>query len=174
MAQVHNLSSIKLLKESGTFLFSIDDLSHKIATFFKHEYEKDPALELFLSVCGKVSKQFKQTILASLAPPKISVSSRFMNLHRLVQWAHQLLQHSKPGAAKKDSVLSKLRMNIDQLPACRAFIKKFLSDAIPMLECQKILKLEGLSEISFDKCLQIINPFSPSFMYTALYQLRIY
>lgn len=156
--------SIKLLKQGGTALVTIDDLSHKIATFFKHEYEKDPALQLFLSVCGKISKNFKQTMLASLAPPKISVSARFMNLHRLVQWAQQLLQHSKPGIAKKDSMLSKLRMNIDQLPACRAFIKKFLSDAIPMLECQKILKSEGLSKITFEKCLKIVNAatISPS------------
>lgn len=149
--------SVELLKQSGTILVTIDDLSHKIATFFKHEYEKDPSLQLFLSVSGKVSKKFKQTILASLAPPKISVSARFMNLHRLVQWAQQLLQHSKPGGAKKESMLSKLRMNIDQLPTCRSFIKKFLSDAIPMLDCQKILKSEGLSEISFKKCLNIVN-----------------
>lgn len=83
--------------------------------------------ETFLSACGKISKKFKQTILACLAPPKVSTKARFMNIHRLVKWAGQLLRHSPKGRARDGSMLSKLRAGIDQLPECKAFIRRLIT-----------------------------------------------
>ena len=44
-----------------------------------------------------------------------------MNLHRLVAWADQLLQHSPRGSAAEGSMLAKLRTSLDQLPECKSF-----------------------------------------------------
>jgi len=71
-------------------------------------------------------------------PPKISTKARFMNLHRLVRWADQLLKQSPNGRASTGSILSKLRANFDNLPECKMFIKRFLRDANALLACQKI------------------------------------
>ena len=65
----------------------------------KSVYADHPMLDIFLSACGKVSTRLKQTVLACLAPPKVSVKARFMNLHRLVRWADRLLKQSPPRAA---------------------------------------------------------------------------
>ena len=147
----------RLLAEQGEASLSIDDISHTVANLLKHEYQEHPQFAIFLSCCGKASKNLKQTILACLAPPKVSTKARFMNLHRLVQWADQVLQHSPQGRAPKKSLLSKLRTSLNRLPECRALINRFLRDARPLLECQKILKTKGLSDKSYAECQPLIE-----------------
>jgi len=80
-----------------------------------------------------------------------------MNLHRLVKWADQLLQHCRPGAARAGSALAKLRSALDQLPTCKAFIGLFRRDAETLLQCQEVLKVKGLSEQTREQCHQIVE-----------------
>lgn len=148
--------AIDLLNLEGIGCQSISDISHVIANLFKHTYGEHPLFSTFISACGKVSNNFKQTVLACLAPPKVSTKARFMNLHRLVEWANALLQHSPRGNAASDSMLAKLRANLDQLPECKAFITLFLRDALPLLACQKILKKSGLSKKTYHLCKKLI------------------
>ena len=149
--------AILLLNEQGASLACIDDISHKVANLFKHEYAQDPLFETFISACGQVSKKLKQTLLACLAPPKVSTKARFMNLHRSVEWADKLLKHVPPTKGVDAPMLAKLRASLNQLPDCESFIKRFLRDAQPMLECQKILKQEGLNLATFAQCQKLIE-----------------
>jgi hypothetical protein len=158
--------SVRLLNERGLPSLSIDDVSHFIANLLKHEYQKHPQFELFTQTCGKASKMFKQTILACLAPPKVSTKARFMNIHRLVKWASQVLRHSSKGRAKKNSLLEKLRHGFDQLPQCKPFITDFLQDVEPLIACQKILKTKGMSQDSFNECQPIINTIPNDYIRT--------
>lgn len=144
--------AIRLLDEQTLGSPSIDDISHVIANLLKWWYGDHLMLETFLSACGRVSSKLKQTILACLIPPKTHTKARFMNLHRLVAWGNRLLKLSPVGGAKAASILSKLRSCFDKLPSCRAFIKSFLEDAEPLLECQKILKTQGLSHGTLAQC----------------------
>lgn len=148
--------AIDLLNTKESRCQSIADISHVIANLFKHAYGEHPMFNIFISACGKVSKNLKQTMLACLAPPKISINARFMNLHILCKWADLLLKHSSSGRASKDSMLAKLRGKLDQLPECKAFIKLFLRDALPLLACQKILKENGLNKTTYKACKKLI------------------
>jgi len=143
---------IGILNKRGFSSLSIDDISHVIANLLKHEYEKHPMFAIFISACGKASKKLKQTILACFAPPKVSTKARFMNIHRLITWAHLILQHSPRGRASEKSVLAKLRSCFDGLPECKLFISRFLRDATPLSECQKILKNRGLNLETYKEC----------------------
>ena len=149
--------AIRLLDDQGLGSFSIDDISHVIANVLKHRYCDHPMFETFISACGRVSAKLKQTILACLAPPKVHTKARFMNVHRLITWADQVLKLSPPGGAPRRSTLSKLRSCLDKLPLCRSFIKRFRADAAPLLECQKILKTKGLSHDTLAQCQPIIQ-----------------
>ena len=149
--------AVRILWERDCPCLSIDDISHNIANLLKHEYQDHPMFKTFISSCGKASKKLKQTILACLAPPKVSTKARFMNLHRLIRWADQLLKHSPKGRAPQGSILSKLRASLDQIPECKAFISRFLRDANPLLECQKILKNKGLSQYTYRECQQLLE-----------------
>lgn len=153
--------AVKLLGGSGIAGPCIDDISHIIANILKHEYQEHPLFDIFISACGAVSKKLKQTVLACLAPPKVSHKARFMNLHRLVKWAAMLLKHSPKGRASEGSLLAKLRAGLDRLPECKAFIKNFLRDANPLLACQKILKTRGLSHETYRECLLLLEAIPP-------------
>jgi hypothetical protein len=153
--------AVGLLAERKMASLSIDDISHAIANLLKHEYQNHPMFETFISSCGKASKNLKQSILACLSPPKVSTKARFMNLQRLVNWADQLLRHSPKGRAKKDSILSKLRAAIGQIPKCKAFISRFLRDVKPLLKIQEILKNKGLNHDSYRQCLQLVETIPP-------------
>ena len=152
----------RILSERGLLSTDIADLSHVIANLLKHEYSNHPMFAIFLSACGKVSKKLKQTTLACLAPPKVSTKARFMNLHRLVKWADKLLKHSPKGGAARGSLLAKLRASLDQLPSCKIFISRFIRDATVLLECQKVLKTNGLNLDSRKECQQLITTIPAS------------
>jgi hypothetical protein len=134
----------------------IDDISHAAANMLKRYYQHHPAFERFLSACGRVSGQLKQTLLACLAPPTVRTKARFMNVHRLFSWADRLLKLSPAGGAKAGSLLARLRACLDELPACKDLIKRFQGDAQGMLACQKILKTKGLSHDTLAQCQPLI------------------
>lgn len=145
------------LEEQGLASPCIDDISHAVASMLKRSYQHHPAFERFLSACGRVSGKLKHTLLACLAPPTVRTKARFMNVHRLFTWAEQLLQLSPAGGAKAGSILARLRACLDELPACKALIKRFRADAQGLLECQKILKTKGLSHATLAQCKPLIS-----------------
>lgn len=140
----------------------LDDLSHVAANLLKHQYVQHPQFATFISAWGQVSKHLKQSALACLAPPKTSSKARFMNLHRLVKWADQLLQHSPPGPARAGSALAKLRGALNRLPTCKSFISLFRRDAETLLQCQEGLKVKGLSHQTCEQCQAIVEVMPPS------------
>ena len=154
--------AVALLGEQGLRSPCLDDISHAVAGMLKRVYQAHPSFETFLSACGRVSGKLKHTILACLAPPTVRTKARFMNVHRLFTWAERLLKLSPPGDAKTGSTLAKLRACLDQLPACKALIKRFRADALGLLECQKILKIKGLSHDSRAQCEPLIETMPSS------------
>jgi hypothetical protein len=154
--------AIALLDEQGRASPCIDDISHAVAGMLKRSYHDHPAFETFVSACGRVSGKLKHTILACLAPPKVRTKARFMNVHRLFTWADRVLKLSPAGGAKSGSTLAKLRACLDQLPACKALIKRFRADALGLLECQKIIKLKGLSHDTRAQCAPLIDTMPSS------------
>ena len=145
-----------LLEPQGLASPCIDDISHAAANMLKHYYQHHPACERFLSACGRVSGQLKQTILACLVPPTVRTKARFMHVHRLFSWADRLLKLSPAGGAKAGSILARLRACMDELPACKALLKRFRADAQGLLECQEILKTKGLSHDTLVQCKPLI------------------
>jgi len=152
----------KILGERGLTVPCTDDVSHFFANLLKREYGNHPMLAIFLSACGAASKKLKQSLLACLAPPKISIKARFMNLRRLVDWADKILKHSPKGRAAKGSILEKLRKSLDKIPECKAFIKRFLRDASALAKIQEILKNKGLSRETAEQCKTVLQESNPS------------
>lgn len=149
--------SVRDLAAKGIQIPVIEDVSHVVANLLKHEYEGHSSFKPFMTACGQASKRLKQTILAFLAPPKVSMKGRFMNLHRLVRWAAQILQHSPRGRAANGSHLQKLRNALDRLPEHKPFINNFLRDSMPLLDCMKLVKRKGLSHETWAQCQQLIE-----------------
>ena len=145
-------NAVACLEEQGLGSPCIDDMSHAVAAMLKRSYQDHPAFETFVSACGRVSGNVKQTILACLAPPKVRTTARFMHVHRLCTWADRVLHLSPSGGAKTGSPLAKLRACLEQLPACQALITRFRGDASGLLACQQIVKMQGLSHATLAQC----------------------
>jgi len=86
-----------------------------------------------------------------------------MHVHRLVTWADRFLALSPSGGAKAGSTLAKLRTCLDLLPSCKALIKRFRDDAVPLLACQKMRTTQGFSHDTLAQCTPLIDaiPSSP-------------
>jgi len=149
--------AVALLEDDGLGSPCLDDISHAAAGMLKRTYQHHPAFERFLSACGRVSSKLKQTLLACLAPPTVRTKARFMNVHRLFTWADRVLQLSPPGGAKRGSILAKLRGALDDLPDCKALIKRFQGDAGALMACQEILKTRGLAAATVAQCEPLID-----------------
>jgi hypothetical protein len=154
--------AVDVLGEQGLSSPCLDDISHAVASMLKRLYQDHPSFLTFVSACGRVAGKLKHTILACLAPPTVRTKARFMNVHRLFTWADRLLKLSPPGGAKTGSTLAKLRACLDQLPACKALIRRFRADAAGLLECQKILKSKGLSHDTRAQCEPLIDTMPSS------------
>jgi hypothetical protein len=154
--------AVALLGEQGLTSPCIDDISHAVAGMLKRYYQAHPTFETFVSACGRVSGKLKHTILACLAPPTVRTKARFMNIHRLFTWADRVLKLSPAGGTKTGSTLAKLRACLDQLPACKALIKRFRADAAGLLACQKILKCQGLTHDTRAQCEPLIDTMASS------------
>jgi len=149
--------ALDLLDEQGLASPSIDDLSHAVANMLKRRYQDHPQFSTFVSACGRVSGKLKHTLLACLAPPSVHTKARFMNVHRLVPWADRLRNLSPAGGARAGSTLAPLRACLDAFPACKALIKRFRDDAMPLLACQKLLKTQGLSHDTLAQCEPLLD-----------------
>lgn len=149
--------AVRLLGERELDSPCISDISHMSANLLKHAYQEHPQFSTFVSACGAVSTALKHTIFACLTPPKVAFKSRFMNLHRLVTWAHRLLQHTPSDHASHDTVVTRLQAKLGELPECRPFIARFLRDAQVLLACQKLLKTTGLSPASYAACQPLLH-----------------
>jgi len=137
--------AVALLDDKGLASPCIDDIAHAAAGMLKRYSQPHPAFERFLSACGRVSGMLKHTLLACWAPPSVRTTARLMHVHRLFTWADRVLTLSPPGGAKRGSIFARLRASLEQLPACKARITRFQSDANGLRACQKILKTQGLS-----------------------------
>src|SRR3989454_746490 len=149
--------AVALLGERALASPCIDDISHAVAGMLKRAYQDHPTFEIFLSACGRVSGKLKQTLLACLAPPRVRSKARFMNVHRLFTWADRVLQLSPRGGATGGSILAQLRAPFDDLPACKALIKRFQGDAKGVLACQQMLKPHGLSPAPLAQCEPLVG-----------------
>jgi hypothetical protein len=149
--------AIDVLEAQGLASPAIDDISHAVANMLKRRYHDHPTCAIFVSACGRVSGKRKHTLLACLAPPSVHTQARVMHVHRLGTWADRLLQLSPAGGARAGSTLAKLRTCLDALPACKALIKRFRDDAMPLLACQKLLKTHGLSHATLAQCAPLID-----------------
>ncbi len=154
--------AVVLLGEKGLASPCIDDISHAVAGMLKRAYQEHPAFATFLAACGRVSGKLTHTILACLAPPNVRTKARFMHVHRLFTWADRVLKLSPAGGAKSGSTFAKLRACLDQLPVCKALIQRFRADASGLLECQKILKRQGLSHDTRAQCEPLIETMPSS------------
>jgi len=154
--------AVAWLDDTGLASPCLDDISHAVAGMLKRYSQHHPAFARFLSAGGRVSATLKHTLLACLAPPSGRTTARFMHGHRLCPWATRGLELSLPGGAKRGSLLARLRASLEQLPVCKALIKRLQSDARGLLACQQTLTTRGRSHNTRAQCEPLLDTMPAS------------
>lgn len=85
--QAHNLTN----GNSQPELLQHIDISHTMATCFKHAYGKESDFVSFTTILGKVRLQYHLTDKAYLLPPNMRSIAKFMNLNSWVDWGNKML-----------------------------------------------------------------------------------
>jgi hypothetical protein len=126
------------------------DIGHAVANALKAEYEKRKPFKAFLALIKRASSRLRQTKLAFLAPPKLRTKGRFQGILRLADWAEAIL--AALDDARLDPEYAGLRRALSGLSAIKAFVIEFATSVIATAEIMKILKNEGLSQKTFERC----------------------
>ena len=95
----------RLFQDSHANTLVCKDMAHATAVALKKELTSDERWNTFVSQCGATQPKVKQTELGYLAPAKLKVKGRYMNLGALIGWGGSMLNVlDTPKADRPDDV----------------------------------------------------------------------
>jgi len=125
------------------------DISHTLAVFLKHVYEKDEEFANFKNLVAN-TKHLALTKHAYLMPPKQRGMARFMNLYPIVDWAKKVLQNT--GRMTKDE-----RFYYGFVERNASLVEGLDEVMTTYSDIMKICKQQGLSKDTAAKCKAIMS-----------------
>lgn len=135
---------------------SIDDIGHTMANALKAQFDNTATYKRFTALVSHGANCLRQTDLAFLIPPRLRLKGRFQSISNLGKWGEKMLDvFAIKGAAKKDSVLDRLRTAFPNLLQLKGFIECFSRTTIIVSQVMEILKNKGLDRASYRQCLEL-------------------
>jgi len=134
----------------------IEDIGHVIAIALKKEFKDSNGYKNFTELTRKGASRLRQTNLAYLTPPKLRTKGRFQSISKLGLWGDKMLKVlAVKGAAKKGSLLARLRNALPGFSRLKPFITRFAKTAKITSNIMEILKNKGLNQASYEQCLEL-------------------
>jgi hypothetical protein len=135
----------------------IDDIGHVMATALKKHYQDTDAYTQFIAWTTQAAKQFRQTALAFLVPPKLRNKGRFMSIGRLGKWGRKWLDRLGEARETPDdaTLLAKVQATLPDSDQQKAFIHDFAHTTTVLSQVMKILKNRGLDNTTCQECRQL-------------------
>lgn len=135
-------------------LLQVQDCTHAIGNLLKKQYNKDESFISFSKQCGIFKRQIMLGKDAFMMPPKQRVKGRFLNLEPLSDWAYKMLMLiQNPNSMLSDEQKEKLAW----LSTYESLISQIYQECKTMNQLFKILKHQGLSQQSVQKCQLILK-----------------
>lgn len=136
-------------------IVQIEDCGHSLGKLLEKQYKTDAVYQKF---CEQKNRFMRQNVLSKHAvflPPKQRTKGRFLNLDATCKWAMKLLRLFRTWQAQKEKPEGfeaiKWILTFEQL------IEKIYQEQQLINQVNKILKVEGLSQQSKEKCLQLMQ-----------------
>ena len=136
----------------------IDDVGHVFANALKGQFSNSVMFKKFLDLINHCSKKLRQTKLAFLTPPQIRTKGRYQGILRLANWALKILDFLDE--TKGNEEFKKLRNVLQGLAFVKPIVLTFANSVITSSSILKILKNEGLNDITFEKSLALAETMS--------------
>ncbi len=142
----------------------VHDLSHLISNIVKSIYEKDKDFVKLKEQMNVMRKNFIQTNISSVVPPKGRKKSEYQNFDTIISWANAVMNliNNKLQTPKQKEILKEFidGNKLDRIKKEFSWINDFstlieelseISKSIKTIE--KDMKHNGLSEITLKKCI---------------------
>ncbi|MCP3928078.1 MAG: hypothetical protein GY705_03135 [Bacteroidetes bacterium] len=135
-------------------ILQVQDCTHAIGNLLKKQYGSNEQFIAFSKQCGVLKRQVMLGKDALIMPPAQRVKGRFLNLQPLSDWAYKMLLLLK----NKNSMLSdEQKEKLEWLEDYRTLILEIYEQVKTMNQLFSVLKREGLSEQSSQKCNTILK-----------------
>ena len=136
----------------------IEDIGHVIATALKSQYKDSEQYKAFTELTTQGASRLRQTEFAFLTPPKLRTKGRFQSIGKLGVWGEKMLNvFAVRGAAKKGSLLSKIRTAFPGFNQLKSFIEGFAKTAEVTSKFMEVLKNQGLSQRTYEQCHEFLD-----------------
>lgn len=94
-------TSLFLEEVEGEKPVHLNDCSHKLNNFLKHELDEDPIWLGFKKAAGEAVQHLKLSPIGHLSPPRRRIKERMHNSFSTIEWGLLLLSYLKSDEAKK-------------------------------------------------------------------------
>lgn len=136
----------------------IEDIGHVTATALKSQYKNSKGYKEFTELASKGASRLRQTDLSFLTAPKLRTKGRFQSISKLGAWGDKILNVlAVKGAAKKGSLLDRLRHALPGFSRLKPFISSFATTAKVTSALMELLKNKGLDQTTYPLCREIVE-----------------
>ena len=130
----------------------VHDIGHRFALILKKIYEKDEDFVEFMTKAAKMAKKLAQTEFAYVIPPKRRTKSRFQNIDTIITWGSKVLKRLRGRKIGKE-----VRQKLKWLKKYQPLIEELSEINAVIREIEKILKSEGISKKTVNRCNRILK-----------------
>jgi len=140
----------KAIKLAG--IRHIHDITHSIALFLEQIFNKCDDYKGFSESIAKLRLEVQQSDIAEIMPPQQRLKSRYLNLKPLSDWGIKIIN-----LFDKRKLSNKMRDKLEFIKSYKPIIEDINEINLCISEIEKILKYDGLSKNSINKCDKILN-----------------
>jgi len=134
-----------------TKITHIYDITHKIAMILKKRYNTNEKYIQILEKIAEMKKNYIQTDIAFLMPPKIRTKSRYLNIFEISKWLYKTLKYCEINEDNK--TCEKFKWLYDY----KDFIVELYESIEDIKRIEKVLKTNGFSRETKKSSKDILN-----------------
>ncbi len=130
----------------------IEDVGHKFSWIIKEIYEKQTDFEEYTKQLSSMRAKLSMSKYSHIIPPNQRIVSRFMNLTPLFKWGNKMID-----ILEKNKLSKEEREKVEFVMDKKEFIQQTYGLLLQLNQIQKILKTEGFSIVSINKCRKLLK-----------------
>ena len=131
----------------------IYDITHKIAMILEKRYNSNEKYIELLEKIAVMKKNYIQTDIAFLMPPKMRTKSRYLNIIEISKWLYKTLKYYEINKNKNNRICEKFKW----LYNYKDFIIELYQSIEDIKSIEKGLKTNGFSKETEKYCNDILN-----------------
>ena len=153
------IKGVELLRKSTEYKFIHTlDIGHYFANLLKQFYSKQEIFNEFISFASQVGNKLRQTIAAWIVPNKLRKKGRFQSISKLAEWANDIFEYCDQYKKDHDETVQVLLdENFSDKQHLFSFANIFSKDCQAMNEIQKTIKHYGLSQKTYNICMEVLS-----------------